>query len=331
ERIMSRIFQKARLKPKRIVFPEGDEPRIMKAAIQSVDEGIAKPILLGNEERIRATASELNYDLEGIEIINPKNSPKLVKYIDEYFNLRNRKGITMQSARKTLLRMPNYFGAMMVHLGDADGMISGLTSHYPDTIRPALSIIGRDSKYQKVSGLYILSTKKDTYFLSDTTVNVDPSPETLADITLQAADFATNFDIKPRVAMLSYSNFGSANGESPEKVIKAIEIIRQRKPDLIIDGEMQADTAVVPDIVNDTYPFCSVKGDANILIFPDLNSGNISYKLLNRIGGAHAIGPVLLGLSKAVHVLQRGAEVHEILNMIGIAAVDCIHKEELNK
>lgn len=325
--IMSPIYNKAQKNPKRIVFPEGEDYKIIKAAQISVDEGIAKPILIGNEERIQNCAKENGLDLEGIEIINPKNYSKINLYIDEFYRLRQRKGITKKEAQQKLYNIPNYFGAMMVHIGDSDGMISGLNSHYPDTIRPALEIIGRDSNYQKVSGLYIISNKNSTYFLSDTTVNIDPTPEDIADITLQAADFVTNFDIKPKVALLSYSNFGSVKGVLPQKMIDALKIIRKRKPDLIVDGEMQADTAVVPDIINETFPFSTLKDGANVLIFPGLTSGNIAYKLLVRIGNCHAIGPVLLGLSKSVHVLQRGSEINEIVDMIAIAVVDAQHKE----
>ncbi|MBM2816026.1 MAG: Malate dehydrogenase (oxaloacetate-decarboxylating) Phosphate acetyltransferase [Ignavibacteria bacterium] len=327
QRVMGRIFTKARLSKKRIVFPEGEHPKIIKAALLSVDESIAVPILIGNEERIQKSAADFGLDIEGIEIINPKNYPKINNYIDEYHRLRQRKGINKSEATKLMLTRPTFFGAMMVHMNDADSMIAGMTSHYPDTIRPALEIIGRDKRYLKVSGLYILSTKKDTYFLSDTTVNVDPDAETLADIALQAAEFATEFDIKPRVALLSYSNFGSTHdGKSPDKMIEALKIIRRRKPDLIVDGEMQADTAVVPDIIEKTYPFSTLKGGANVLIFPCLNSGNIAYKLLNRIGGAHVIGPILLGLRRSVHILQNDAEVQEILNLMAIAVVDAQQK-----
>ena len=325
--IMIPIFQKAASKPKRIAFPEGHEYKIIKAAQLAVDEKIAIPILLGDELKIRKVAEDNNIDLEGIEIVDPNTDPKLETYINEHFRLRQRIGTTLTHASHRMVQ-PNYFGAMMVHLGDADGMISGLTSHYPWTLRPALKIIGRDPRYNKVSGLYILTNKKNTYFLADTTVNIDPTPEDLADITIQTADFVTNFDIKPKVALLSYSNFGSANGGSPEKMQAALKIIRQRKPDLIVDGEMQADTAVVPEIMEEHFPFSAIKGGANVLIFPDLNSGNIAYKLLARIGGAHQIGPVLNGLCKSVHVLQRGADVDEILNMIAICVVDAQHKEE---
>ncbi|MBI5324524.1 MAG: NADP-dependent malic enzyme [Ignavibacteriae bacterium] len=326
ERIMTPIYSKARTAKKTIVFPEGEETKIIKAAQLSHDEQIATPILLGNEERIAAVAKENGYDIEGIQIINPKSFKKLDSYIDEFHKLRHRKGTTKNEATKRLLTNKNYFGAMMVHLGDADGMISGLTSHYPETIKPALEIIGRDPRYNVVSGLYILSTKKNTYFLADTTVNIEPDAEALADITFQAAAFVKHFDIKPQVALLSYSNFGSERGTIPTKMVNALKLIRERKPDFIVDGEMQADTAVMPDIINEDYPFSVLKGGANVLIFPGLTSGNIAYKLLMRIGGANAIGPVLRGLSKSVHVLQRGCEVKEILDMVAIAVVDAQRK-----
>ena len=328
ERIMTRIYEKAIANPKRIVFPEGIQPKIIKAAQLSVDEGIAMPILIGNEEEIRKVAEEYHYDLDGIEIVNPYTFDKLDAYVDEFIKLRQRKGITKPEALKRLKYRANYFGSMMVHMGDADGMISGLTASYPDTIRPALELIGKDKNYSKVSGLYMLSTKQDTYFLADTTVNVNPDAEGIADIALQAADFVTNFDIKPRVALLSYSNFGSSDGESPFKMQKALQIIKERNPELMVDGEMQADTAVKPDIIEQFFSFSDLKGGANVLIFPDLTSGNIAYKLLSKLGNAHVIGPVLQGLCKAVHVLQRGSEINEILDMVALAVVDCHHKEK---
>ncbi|ROL57919.1 NADP-dependent malic enzyme [Bacteroidetes/Chlorobi group bacterium Naka2016] len=326
--IMTPIFNKAASNPKRIVFPEGTEPKIIRAAILSVQEGIAKPILLGKKEIIEKVAQENDYDLTGIEIIDPETYPKLDQYIAEYFRLRQRKGVTYESAESDMKFRRNYFGSMMVRMGDADGMISGLTKHYPETIRPALQIVGRDPRYSKVSGLYILSFKNSVYFLSDTTVNLNPSAEDICDITLQAAEFVKNFDIQPKIALLSYSNFGSAEGEIPEKMRKALQLIKEKRPDLIVDGEMQADTAVVPEIIDETYPFSELKGGANVLIFPDLDSGNIAYKLLSRLGGAHPIGPILLGMSKSVHVLQRGASVNEILEMIAIAVVDAQNKEK---
>jgi malate dehydrogenase (oxaloacetate-decarboxylating)(NADP+) len=327
ERIMTRIYQKARLRPKRVVFPEGTEPKIIKAAQLSVDEAIAQPILIGKEEEIRTVAEEQGYDLEGIDIVNPEEYDKTNEYIQEYYRLRQRKGVTQFEAKEKIMRMNNYFGAMMVHMGDADAMTSGINSYYPETIRPALQIIGKDPRYKKVSGLYVVSTKKHTLFLADTTVNPDPDAETLADITLQASEFVTNFDIKPRCALLAYSNFGSAPSETSDKVQKALDIILERDPELMVDGEMQADTAVSEDLIDRVYPFSRLKGGANVLIFPFLNSGNIAYKLLARVGGAHLIGPVLQGLSKSVHVLQRGSEVGEIIDMVAIAVVDAQHKE----
>jgi malate dehydrogenase (oxaloacetate-decarboxylating)(NADP+) len=211
---------------------------------------------------------------------------------------------------------------MMVHAGDADALVSGVTQHYPDTIRPALQIVGMRSDLSRVSGLYIMIVKNQVYFFADATVNIEPTAEELAEIALCAAETAKRFDIEPRIAMLSFSNFGSTKHPLAEKVKKATEIVKQRSPGLVVDGEMQADTAVVPEIIEGTYPFSSLKGGANVLIFPDLQSGNIAYKLLARLGGAEAIGPVLMGMSKPVHVLQRGCEVNDIVNMAAIAVVD---------
>lgn len=326
--IMTPIYRKAASNPKKVVFPEGDQPKIIKAAQLSVDEGIAMPILIGNPDNIKRIASEYGYDLSGIEIVNPIDYEHLQEFVDVYYLLRQRKGITYRVSERHMRTRPNYFGAMMVHLNKADCMISGLTSHYPKTVRPALQIIGRDKRYNKVSGLYILNTKKGVYFLADTTVNIKPNANDIADIAIQAAEFVKNFDIKPSVALLSFSNFGSAPGEQPSKMVEALKIIKNRMPDLLIDGEMQADTAVVSEIIRETFPFSPLKDGANVLIFPDLDAGNISYKLLVRLGGAHPIGPILLGLSKAVHVLQIGAEVNEILDMVAIAVVDAQRKEQ---
>lgn len=328
ERVMTKIYQKAKSKPKRIVFPEGDNPRVIKAAQLSLDEQIATPILLGNPDKISDVAKEHNIDIEGISIVSPKNWENINEYINEYHRLRHRKGITRKEAENRLLTMKNYFGAMMVHMEDADGMISGISSHYPETIRPALEIIGRDPRYNKVSGMYILTTKSRTLFLADTTININPNSEDIADIAIQAAEFVTNFDIQPRVALLSYSNFGSNQGKSPMKMAEALKIIRNRKPELIVDGEIQADTALNPDYIQSTFPFSDLKKGANVLIFPDLNSGNIAYKLLYKLGDAHIIGPIVQGLSKSVHVLQRNSEVHQILDMVAIAVVDSQQKSK---
>jgi malate dehydrogenase (oxaloacetate-decarboxylating)(NADP+) len=323
---MSPIYKKAQANPKRVVLAEGEQAKIIKAAQQCVDEGIAKPILLGKPDKIKATAAEWGYSLDGIEIIEPDKSDKIEEYTDEYYKMRQRKGMARTECVGRMRRRTNYFAAMMVHRNDADCMISGLTSHYPQTLRPALEIIGKDERYSKVSGMYLVSTKKGMYFMGDSTVNINPSAETISDITLQIADMVRTFDMEPRVALLSYSNFGSAEGEQPEKMQRALKIINARDPKLMVDGEMQADTAVVPEILAETYPFSPLKGGANVLIFPNLTSGNIAYKLLARLGGARTIGPILLGFNRSVHVLQRGDEVQDIMDVIAIAVVDAQRK-----
>lgn len=319
---MSLMYKKARTTPKRVVFPEGDNARIIRAAQLSVEEGIAMPILLGVEEDIRKVADQFGYDLEGIKIINPVTSKKLNGYIDEYYKLRQRKGVNRHDAEKRMVNHRNYFGSMMVAMGDADCMLSGLNTNYASTIRPALETIGHDPRFHKVAGLYIVSSKQKTFFLADTTVNINPNAEEIADIAIQAAETAQHFEVTPKIALLSYGNFGSAQGDSPKKMREARNIIKAKRPDLIVDGEMQADTAVRPDIIDSAYPFSDIKGGANVLIFPDLNSGNITYKLLSRIGKLNLIGPILIGMSKPVHILEQGSDVNEILDMVAIAVVD---------
>ncbi len=319
--IMRVIINKAKADPRRIVFPEGEEERIMRACQIIIDEGIAKPILVGNPDVIEKKRQELHLDLQGIEVVDPIKFPKLDDYVQELYRLRQRRGVTQVEARKLILN-PNYFGSMMVRMGDADGMVSGLTGHYPDTIRPALQVVRIRENLTRVSGVYIIITKHDVYFFADTTVNIDPSAEELAEIALCTAEVAKSFDIEPRIAMLSFSNFGSTRHPFSEKVRKAVEILQERNPELMVDGEMQADTAVVPEIIEETYPFSRLKGGANVLIFPGLDAGNIAYKLLQRIGNAEAIGPILMGMNKPIHVLQRGDDVNHIVNMTAIAVMD---------
>ena len=323
--VMRGIINKAKREPKRIVFPEGTQERIVKAAQILIDEKIAKPILLGDKKYIKKIAEEHYINLEEIEIINPETYEKLSQYTEELYKLRNRRGVTKTVARE-LLRDPNYFGAMMVHMGDADGFISGLTKHYPDTIRPALQIIKMEENIHKVSGLYMMIVKNKVLFFADTTVNIDPTEEDLAEIAICAAETARKIDIEPKVAMLSFSNFGSVKHPFVEKVRRAVEIVKEKMPDLMIDGEMQADTAVVHEIIEESFLFSTLKEEANILIFPDLQSGNIAYKLLARLGEAEAIGPILMGIKKSVHVLQRGSEVKDIVNMAAIAVIDAQEK-----
>jgi len=320
--IMRVMVQKASRSPKRVVFPEGTEDKILRACQILVDEGIARPIILGKKKAIEARVAELNLSLDGTEILDPADSPSLAKYAEKLFELRQRKGVTQSEARELILN-PVVFGSMMVHAGDADVIIGGLTQHYPDTLRPALQVISVRKGLKRVCGMYMLITPNgQTYFLADTTVNIEPTAEDLAEIAILTAEKAREFDVEPRVAMLSFSNFGSVRHPLASKVRRAVEIIREREPNLVVDGEMQADTATVTRILTERYPFCQLKGGANVLIFPSLEAGNIAYKLLQRIGGAEAIGPILMGTSKPVHVLQRGDEVSDIVNMTAAAVVD---------
>ena len=320
--VMRFMIQKARRKPCRVVFPEGSESKILRAAQILLDEKIAYPVLIGPRATIEQRTRDLHLEIPGARIVDPADYPNTEAYIGELYHLRQRKGITRSEA-EALRHNPTLFGAMMLHCGDADALIAGLTQHYPDTIRPALQVIPLVEGRRRVAGMYMLITKPgDIYFLADATVNIEPSADELAQIAVMAAAKVREFDIEPRVAMLSFSNFGSTRHPLAEKVARATEIARKLAPDLIIDGEMQADTAVTPDVIEQTYPFSRLHGGANVLIFPNLEAGNIAYKLLQRIGGAEAIGPILMGLSKPVHVLQRGCEVSEIVNMAAIAVVD---------
>lgn len=320
--VMRAMIHKAQKDPKRIVFTEGEEGKILRACQILMDDKIAAPILLGNESRIRAKIAEMRLSLKGVQIVDPPQSSRLAEYAEEFYNLRQRKGITRREAEQLVLN-PTTFGGMMVRLGEAEGLIGGLTTHYPDTIRPALQVIEVRPELRHVAGVYVLITPKgDIYFLADATVNIEPSAEDLAEIAIMAAEKARRFNQEPRVAMLSFSNFGSTRHPLSEKVRRATELVRQRAPGLMVDGEMQADTAVAPQIIEETYPFSTLKGGANVLVFPNLEAGNIAYKLLHRIGGAELIGPLLTGLSKPVHVLQRGSEVNDIVHLAAVAVVD---------
>jgi len=320
--VMRIMIQKAQKQPKRLVFTEGEEGKILRACQILLDEKIASPILLGRETIIRARAAELRLHLNGAEIIDPAAFPRLEEYAEEFYSLRQRKGVTRTEASRLILN-PTTFASLMVRLGDADALIGGLTTHYPDTIRPALQVIEPRPELHCVAGVYVVITPKgEIYFLADATVNIEPNSEELAEIAIQAAEKARRFDQEPRVAMLSFSNFGSTRHPLSDKVRRAVDLVRQRAPSLMIDGEMQADTAVVPQILEETYPFSTLKGGANVLVFPNLEAGNIAYKLLQRIGGAELIGPLLTGLAKPVHVLQRGSEVNDIVQVAAIAVVD---------
>ena len=322
QEIMRMVVHKAQRSPRRVVFPEGVQDKILRAAQILVDEAIAHPILIGNRERILTRARQLHLHLENsVEIVDPETDPRFDTYTMEYLRLRQRKGVTHTEA-PVLMRNPTRFAAMMVHSGDADAMIAGLTQHYADTIRPALEVIPKKEGIQKVAGMYMLITAKgQLYFIADTTVNIEPTAEDLAEIAIMSADTVRSFDIEPRIAMLSFSTFGSSRHPLAAKVAAATELVRQRRPDLVVEGEMMADAAVTPEMLGD-YPFCRLTGPANVLIAPSLEAGNIAYKLLWRLGGCEVIGPILMGFAKPVHVLQRGCEVNDIVHMAALAVVE---------
>jgi malate dehydrogenase (oxaloacetate-decarboxylating)(NADP+) len=324
--IMRFFIHKAQLAPKRIVFPEGEEDKILRAANIIVEEKIATPILLGSRTLIHQRISDLGLDLDGVEIINPGKSSKFDEYVSGYYEIRKRKGSTRPDAERQV-KTHNVFGMMMVRQGDADGLISGLTQPYPETVRPALQIIGTKEGVRKIAGLYMMVFKNQTLFIADATVNIDPTAEDLAEIALLTAERVKRMDIVPRVAMLSFSNFGSTQHPLTEKVRRATQIVKQRAPELIVDGEMMADTAMSSEILNQLFPFSSLKEPANILICPDLTSANIAYKLLSRVGGASAIGPILIGIRKPVYLLAPGVEVNDIVNISAMAVFASQHEK----
>ena len=319
--LMRGLIDRAKRGPKRVVFPEGEHDKILRAAKILVDEGIAHPILLARREVIADKLHDLDLPESKVTIIHSESSEKFGEYAERFHEMRRRDGVTLEDARKRM-RLRNYFGTMMLEAGDADGLISGLTQSYPETIRPALQIIHTRPGVERVSGAYILILQDRLFFLADTTVNIDPKPDELAEIALLTVEFARRFGVVPRVAMLSFSNFGSNNHPSARKVRKAVEIVRGLDPDLEVDGEMQADTAVFEAILKESYPWSRLQGPANVLIFPELQSANIAYKLIWRLANAEAIGPILLGMAKPVHVLQSGLEVSDIVNMAALCVVD---------
>lgn len=319
------ILNKAKSNPKRVVFADAENLKVLKAAQQVRDEGIAFPILLGEVERIRALISENNLDLANVPILNPRapEQEELVQRFSElYYEKRKRKGVNATEAKKEMYYR-NYFGVMMVEAGEADAVISGLTRNYPDTIRPALQVIGKESGVKKVAGMYILLTKRGPLFFSDTTVNFNPTVDEIVEITELTARAVERFNIKPRIALVSYSNFGSAKGDDAQKMNQAVEILQRKHPDLIVDGEIQAHLAFNTDLLKLNHPFSKlVEEGANTLIFPNLSASNIAYNLMTESAGFDAIGPILLGLRKPVHVLQLGSSEREIVNMVAIAVVE---------
>lgn len=329
--VMRVIGNKARRDPKRIVFAEADNIKILKAAQIIFDEGVGYPILLGDETKIKNIATANSIELEGIPIFDPRSDvmeEKRNEYAEIFFKKRQRRGFNAYEAKK-IMRDRNHFGCMMVESGDADAMISGLTKNYPDTIRPALHIIGTEEGVNKIAGMYLMLTKKGPLFLADTTVNFNPTANELAEITLMVAKEVRHFNIIPRIAMLSYSNFGSSNSPEARLVAEAKKIVKEKMPSLIVDGEMQANIAFNKELLKENYPFSElVDKDVNTLIFPNLAAGNITYNILKELNVADAVGPILLGLKKPVHVLQLGSSVRSIFNMALIAVLDAQTKNK---
>jgi malate dehydrogenase (oxaloacetate-decarboxylating)(NADP+) len=330
--IMRLLGNRARQDPKRLVFSEADNIKILKTAQIIFDEGIAYPILLGKEKRIREMAEEHSIDIEGLPIIDPQSDEqeeKRKEYGELFFKKRHRRGVNQYESQKAM-RDRNHFGCMMVETGEADAMISGLTKNYADTIRPAIQIIGREDGVQKIAGMYLMLTKRGPLFMADTTVNFNPTAEELADITLMVAREIRNFNLTPRIAMLSYSNFGSSDSPEARLVARATEIVKQRNPSLIVDGEMQVSMAFNKELLKENYPFTELADkEVNTLIFPNLAAGNVAYNLLKEVGDADAIGPILLGLKKPVHVLQLGSSVRSIVNMALVAVADAQLKSKI--
>lgn len=329
QRLISRLINRAAKDPKKVVFVEADNVKILKAAQQAMDDGIAIPILLGDKEKIKALIQENQLDLEGIEILDPHKEKKMCEEFGAIlFEKRKRKGISKYMAPK-MMRDRNYFAAAMVEKGVADVMISGLTRDYPKTIVPALQVIGPDKEWNRVAGMYILINEKGVYFLADTTIHKNPSEDHLVEIIGLTARTIKNFDLDPKIALLSYSNFGSSDGATPRKMIKAVKEAKKRFPDLKIDGEMQANLAISKELQKEHFPFSTLADEgANTLIFPDLASGNIAYKLLQELGGMDSIGPILMGMNKPVHILQQGSTIREIINMVAVGVVEAQSKEK---
>ena len=329
-KLVRRITTKAKRNPKRIVFAEAEHYKILKAAQEVKDEGIAIPILLGREGRIRQLIEDNVLDLDDVQIIDPKSNEQREmrnQFGQILFEKRKRKGMALTEAQK-LMRERNYFGSMMVDQGMADAFISGISRNYPSTLRPALQIIGTEDGVDKVAGMFILNTKKGTLFLADTTININPTAEELANIAMLTAKTVRRFNVFPRIALLSYSNFGSSMNSKVAKITEALKIINDLEPNLSVDGEIQADFALNKEKREQIFPFSDLKENANTLIFPNLESGNIAYKLMQEFDDVEAIGPILIGMKKPVHILQLGCSVREIVNMVTIAVIDAQTKRK---
>jgi malate dehydrogenase (oxaloacetate-decarboxylating)(NADP+) len=321
--VMRWMTTRARRHPARVVFPEGHNDTVIRAALQMVEERVCQPVLLGRQERVEEKAQRMGLDLTGVEILHAAELDETRhRYAQEMFERRGRKGLTLVEARWNMYK-PIYFAAAMVRNGDADAVVAGIEANYPEVLRPCLETIGVDPGVNRVAGLYMCAfPDREMVFMADTTVNIDPDAEALADVALLAARFVTELGMTPRIAMVSFSNFGSSRHPESDKVARAVQIVRERDRDLEIDGEMQADTAVNARKLRDVYPFSHLTGAANVLVFSNLTAANSAYKLLDELGGADVIGPVLLGMGRPVHILQRGSSQQDVLNLATIASMD---------
>jgi malate dehydrogenase (oxaloacetate-decarboxylating)(NADP+) len=320
-KVMHMVFHKVKkIGSRRIVFPEGEDGTVIRAARTIADQRIARPILLGNPALIRERAQAVNLDHAEYDVVDINDPDRRKKYAEGLFQLRERKGMTPRRANM-LLSDPTYYGLMMVRHGDADGFVGGKYKAYPETIGPAIQIVGIQDGISRVSALHLLVLRDRLFFFADTMVNIEPTTDELAEIARLAADTARFFDIEPRIAMLSFSSFGSVRHPQAERVARAVELLHRQRPDLVVDGEMHLDSALVKQIVEENYPHSRIRGDANVLIFPDLAAGNIGYKLVQYLGRADAIGPILMGMRRPVNVLQHGTTVADVVNVTAITAV----------
>jgi malate dehydrogenase (oxaloacetate-decarboxylating)(NADP+) len=318
--VMRGLMNRAAADPQKLALTDAEDHRVLRAARILADEGIAEPVLVGDAELVRCAAAAAQVSLDGIGLVSPQHDEARERYAEAFWGRRQRRGVTRAEAVRRLLQ-PEYFGAMMVAEGDADAVVVGENQHYPRAIRPAIEAVGSEHQ-AALAGIYMMVTANDTLFFADCTVNIDPDAARLTEIAIAAATFVAELGIEPRVAMLSFSNFGSVRHPEQQKVADAVRLLHGLRPNLKVDGEMQADTAVLEGLLDRQYPFSRLHGPANVLIFPDLNAANICYKLLGRLGGAQAIGPILVGLAAPVHVLERDSGVDDIVNMAVIAAVD---------
>jgi malate dehydrogenase (oxaloacetate-decarboxylating)(NADP+) len=322
------VMAKAAESPKRIVFPEGEQPRVLRACRMVCEEGIAEPIVIGDGDEIRAQLADLGYDDDFLTIVDPAHFDWREDYAQELYLLRQRKGMTLAEARERL-RHRHYLGPMMVRMGAADGLVGGLSYHFSDTVRPALQIIGLEEGVRRVAGLYMMVLQNEVLFFADPVINIDPTAEEIAEIAVQTANMARAFDVEPRVAMLSFSTFGSSSHPQAEKMRRATELVRQLDPELQVEGEMQADLALRPETLRDAYPFARLSERANVLIFPDLSSANVAYRLVHALAGAEAVGPILMGLDKPVHLMPPNSTVEQIAQLAAVAVVDAQIRAEV--